>query len=221
MKKISAFLLCVLMIGLLGGCGGRFDASGYVRALLDNSYKNDSTAYVEQKIGTAQEAAELYEQGLEMELEAMISSLGEELDEEQEAKLKQIFADILKGAKYTVGEAVKEGDDYTVTVTYEKMQVFAPALEAYMTRVTELITEWSQAAAAGEEPPSDDEMMGILIDAIRECFEEALSEVTYAAPQTTTIRVELIDQVYSANDEDLQNLETSMFDVEEALQSFQ
>ena len=40
-KKIAVLLILVLSTGLIGGCGQQFDAAAYVKALLDNSYKND------------------------------------------------------------------------------------------------------------------------------------------------------------------------------------
>ena len=59
-KKIAVLLIVTLSAGLLGGCGQQFDAAAYVKALLDNSYKNDSKAFVEQKLGTAEEAVEIH-----------------------------------------------------------------------------------------------------------------------------------------------------------------
>ena len=58
LKKAALLLVSVLGISVLGGCGG-FDASAYTKALLDNSYKNDSTDFVDLKIGTAEEAADI------------------------------------------------------------------------------------------------------------------------------------------------------------------
>ena len=59
MKKCEAVL--AMAVVTLTGCAS-FDASAYLKAILDNSYKNDSTAFVEQKVGTKEEAAELYQQ---------------------------------------------------------------------------------------------------------------------------------------------------------------
>ena len=43
MKKILSLLLAgVMVLGLLAGCGGGFDASGYVRGVLNNIYLGDS-----------------------------------------------------------------------------------------------------------------------------------------------------------------------------------
>ncbi len=95
MKKLSTILACLLMVSLLGGCGSKFDASGYVKALLDNSYKNDSTQFVSMKIGTADEAAKLYEEGLDSEVSAMVSSMGYSVTDEQEQAIREVFAKIL------------------------------------------------------------------------------------------------------------------------------
>ena len=48
MKKCVAVL--AMAVVTLTGCAS-FDASAYLKAILDNSYKNDSTAFVEQKVG--------------------------------------------------------------------------------------------------------------------------------------------------------------------------
>ena len=74
LRKISLLLVAMLAVTMLGGCGS-FDASGYIKALLDNSYKNDSTAFVEQKVGTEEQAKELYDQGIETELNSLIAGV--------------------------------------------------------------------------------------------------------------------------------------------------
>ena len=209
MKKLVLMLVCVMAIGLLGGCGKSFDAAAYTKALLDNSYKNDSTAFVDMKIGTAEKAAELYEQGLDKEMEAMLES--EEISEEQAAAYREVIADILAGAKYTVGEAEKQDDgSFVVTVTYEQMNIFEPAMEAYLTKVTEMATEWYSA----EETPSEEEMYNEVIMALKDCLEETLATVTYDEPATATVRIELVDKVYTPNEADIANLETVFFDIE-------
>ena len=41
-RKIWAVLLTATALVLLGGCGKKFDASGYTKALLEVSYKNET-----------------------------------------------------------------------------------------------------------------------------------------------------------------------------------
>lgn len=213
MKKLAVSLLAVLTAALMTACGGSFDASGYVNALLDNSYKNDSTSFVEMKIGTAEEASKLYEEGLDTEMDAMLAGI--EMSDEQIAEYREVIADILAAAKYTVGEAEKQDDgSYVVTVTYETMNIFAAAMVDYEQKITDMVSEWTQAAMAGEEYPSEDEMMTLMIDELKPCLEDALANATYSEPATTTITVELVDKVYTPNENDIMELETLLFDVD-------
>lgn len=92
------------------------------------------------------------------------------------------------------------------------MNVFAPTLENYMTTVEEMVTAWTEAALAGEETPSEEEMMAEVIGAFETTLADVLANVTYAEPQTMTVRIELVDGLYTPNEDDLYNLEYSLFD---------
>ena len=210
MKKLALIMSCVMMAGMLAGCA-KFDASAYLAALLDNSYKNDSTALVELGLGTAEEAAAIYEQGLDTEMDALTSTAG--ITEDQAEGLREVMADLLAGAKYTVGEAEAQDDgSYVVTVTYEQMNVFGPALEAYMAETEALVAEWSEAYLAGEEVASEDELMAEVIGMFGTILADSVANVTYDEPQTTTVRIELVDNAYQPNSDDIANLEYLLFD---------
>ncbi len=211
MKKTALFLVCICFIGSLTGCA-KFDASAYLKAILDNSYLNDSTEFVEQKIGTAEEAAELYKQGIDAEMEAMLASVS--LSDEVQEAYREFYENMFNKVKYTVGEATEiDKNTIEVTVTYEKMNIFAMAMAAYEPAATELMTEWSVAALTGSEP-SEQEMMDTLFLTLRDCMQAALDTATYDEPKTTTIKVELIDNVWTPNQDDLVNFETVLFDFE-------
>ncbi|MCI8774297.1 MAG: hypothetical protein HFI50_10305 [Lachnospiraceae bacterium] len=222
MKKLSLILAGALTVGLLGGCGNSFDAAAYAKALLDNSYKNDSTQFVSMKIGTAEEAADLYEQGITANVDAIVSSAGGSITQEQAESFREVLEDIYGGAKYTVGEAEKQDDgSFVVTITYEQMNVFEPAMNAYMEEVNSMIEEWTAAAYAGEDVPSDAEMSEQIIMAYRDCFVDALANVTYDEPATATLRIELVDKVWTPNEDDVMNLEMVFFDMEDAMNVLQ
>lgn len=214
MKKLALIMSCVMMTGMLAGCA-KFDASAYLAALLDNSYKNDSTALVELGIGTAEEAATIYEQGLDTEMQALTSSAG--ISAEQAEGLREVIADMLAGAKYTVGEAEAQDDgSYVVTVTYEQMNVFGPTIENYMAETEAIVAEWTEAYMAGEEVASEDELMAEVIDLFGTVLADSVANATYEAPQTTTVRIEKVDNAYQPNTEDLTNLEYVLFDSDAA-----
>ena len=203
-----------MMAGMLAGCA-KFDASAYLAALLDNSYKNDSTALVELGIGTAEEAVTIYEQGLDTEMQALTSSAG--ISAEQAEGLRDVIADMLAGAKYTVGEAEAQDDgSYVVTVTYEQMNVFGPTIENYMAETEAIVAEWTEAYMAGEEVASEEELMAEVIDLFGTVLADSVANATYEAPQTTTVRIEKVDNAYQPNTEDLTNLEYVLFDSDAA-----
>ena len=212
MKKFTVMLTAVLMAGLLAACGQKFDATGYTKALLDNSYKNDSTAFVEMGIGTEEEAIESYEQTLDAEMESMLASI--DLTEEQMEGYRDLFAQILAGTKYTVGEAEEQEDgSFIVTVSYEQMTVFVPTMTDYFTRLTEVTNEWMASGTV----PTEEEMYAIILDYLKESFEIALENVTYDEPAETTIRIELVDDVYTPNEDDVMNLGMVLFDIEDMM----
>lgn len=212
MKKITTMLMVVLMTGLLAACGQKFDAAGYTKALLDNSYKNDSAAFVEMGIGTEEEAAESYEQTLNAEMEGMLASV--DLTEEQMEEYRDLFAQILAGTKYTVGEAEEQEDgSFIVTISYEQMNIFVPTMTDYFARLTEVTNEWMTS----ETVPTEEEMYAVVLDYLKESFEAALENVTYDEPAETTMRIELVDDVYTPNEDDVMNLEMVLFDIEDMM----
>lgn len=214
MKKFAVIMSCITMAGLLAGCA-KFDASAYLQALLDNSYKNDSTAIVDLGIASAEEAAAIYEQGLDAEMASMTATAG--IPEDQLDDLRGVMADMLAGAKYTVGEAVAQDDgSYVVTVTYEKMNVFGPTIENYMAEAEALATEWTEAALAGEEVASEEELTAEIISLFGTVLADSVANATYEEAQTTTVRIEIVDKTYQPNQDDLMNLEMLLFDIDSA-----
>ena len=219
MKKLSMILACVMLAAFLGGCGASFDAAGYISAILDNSYKNDSSKFVSMKIGTAEEAAETYEESLSSEVDTLIEISGAgPASDEQRAQVETIMKDIYAKAKYTVDGAEKQDDgSYVVTVSYEQLNVFGPAIEAYLADVESLEEELLNAT----EMPSEDELMERLMTSYIDSFNNALANVSYDAPATTTIKVEIKDQMWQPNSSDVVELETNLFDVMELSNLFE
>ncbi|MCM1388294.1 MAG: hypothetical protein NC231_13280 [Bacillus sp. (in: Bacteria)] len=211
MKKLSVMLACVMLAAFLGGCGASFDAAGYISAILDNSYKNDSTKFVSMKIGTAEEAAETYETAFSGEVDTLIEMSGAgPVSDEQRAQVEEIMKDIYGKTKYTVDGAEKQDDgSYVVTISYEQINVFEPAIQAYMDAVESLEAELLNAT----EMPSEDELRERLFTAYVDSFNSALANVTYDAPTTANIKVEIKDQLWQPNSADVVAFETDLFDI--------
>lgn len=214
MKRWSLLLVAVLAATMLAGCGN-FDASGYIKALLDNSYKNDSAAFVEQKVGTAEQAQELYDLGIETELNSLIS--GVTLSDELKDEFTAVLQDVYKSVKYTVGEAEKQDDDsYVVEIKYQKMKVFAPAMEKFQADQQAYTDELSEQVQNGGEYPSEDEINEQVYTILKDAIKDSAANAQYEDEATTTVRIELKDKVYSPNQDDVEALEYALFDLEEA-----
>ena len=120
--------------------------------------------------------------------------------------------DIYAKAKYTVDGAEKQDDgSYVVTVTYEQINVFGPAIEAYIADAESLEEELLNAT----EMPTKDEVRERLMTSYIDSFNNALANVTYETPATATIKVFLKDQVWQPDSADVFAFETSLFDIEE------
>lgn len=213
MRKFAAFFVGILLVGSLSGCS-TFDASAYVQAVLDNVYFNDSAGIVELGIGTEAEAAAIYDEGIETLVDVVLSSVT--VSEELREEYRRFYKDLYSSVKYTVGE-VTEIDDKTfeVTITCERLNVFADAIAAYEVKVGEMVAVWTEAALAGEEVPSDEEMNEQLFTAFKDCLTAELGDAVYDAPATVTVRVESVDNVWAPDQEDILNLEYALVDFEE------
>lgn len=208
-KTCTLVLSLFLTLAIFSGCGRTFDASAYLKAILDNSYKHDSTAFLEQKIGTKEEAEKLYQEGIQTNMDAMESSIT--LSDEVKPDFEDLFQKIYSKADYTVGESKKQEDDsYIVTVSYKPMNLFSESISIFETKVTDLTAEYSQAALDGEEVPDqqalENEIAVLYKDSILECMEN----MTYGDETTMDIRIELDDKVYLPNTDDLAKLENAI-----------
>lgn len=212
MRKLAMFFVTFLLVGTLGACS-KFDASGYMKAVLDNIYFNDSTAIVELGYGTAEEAAVVYDKGIDSLMDITLSAVN--ISEELKAEYREFYKELYANAKYTVGEAVEVDETtFEVTVTCEKLNVFADAFVVYETKQAELVAAWTETALAGGEVPTDEEKYEQFFIVYKDCLIAELADVSYDAPTTVTVRVESTDGVWEANQEDISSLGNTLFDFE-------
>lgn len=205
MKKVMVLLAAMLVAAMLGGCGGSFDASQYVKALLDNSYKNDSEAFVKEKVGTKEEAEKLYTEGIDTEMASITTGMS--VPEDLEAEFRTVLEDVYKNVKYTVGDAnKKDSKTYEVEVKCEKMNIFGPTMESFY------------AAAEAYDGDTEDEaaLNEAIVTMLADAFKETLPNVTYEDAETVTVRVELVNNVWTPNEDDIVKLQESLFDTDAA-----
>lgn len=201
-------LACILAMGVLGGCSSDTSVKTYLKALLDTSYKNDSTEFVKMKLGTAEDAQALYEKGIDTGVSVFCSRIGASDDYKEE--FRGTYMNLLSKVRYTVGEASKQSDgSYIVAVSYEKMNVFQPALELHQQNAAAMTEEW--AKAPGDAPAKEDMVKEVILE-FKNSMETVLADVQYSEPASMNIRIELKDNVYTPNADDIAELERALFD---------
>ncbi|MDE7322411.1 MAG: hypothetical protein K2N73_06700 [Lachnospiraceae bacterium] len=210
MNKILLLILGILAVGMLGGCSTDTSVKTYLQALLDASYKNDSTAFVKMKLGTEEDAQALYERGIDTGVSVFCGKIGAS-DDYKEA-FRATYMDMLCKVRYTVDEASKQSDgSYIVTVSYEKMNVFKPALELHQNNVAAMTEEWAKTP---ESAPSKEDMVKEVILEFKNSMEAVLADVQYSEAQTMSIKIELANNIYTPNADDIATLEKALFDGE-------
>ena len=212
-RRLKLILMCISIMILVAGCGKKFNAGAYLGALLDNSYKNDSKAFVSQKIGTEEEAQTIYQQGLDAELNGLFKD-GDVPTEIKDA-YSEVFGKIFAGVKYKVKDTKEQEDgSYIVTVEYERMNIYAPSVMDYQEKVEALKEEWKQAADSGAEAPDAQEQRNQQLMLLKDCFAQNYENVTYEEKAQTEIHIIIKDNQYQPSQEDIVKLERLLFDVD-------
>ena len=65
-----------------------------------------------------------------------------------------------------------------------------------------------------EEVPSDEEILEQSFTLLKDGIQESLGNLQYEDEASMTVRVELVNKVYTPNGDDVANLEQQMFDTE-------
>lgn len=217
MRKITVLLTGILLLTSLAACS-KFDASAYVKAVLDNAYFNNATGILELGLSTEEEAATVYNKGVESLVGVTLSNVV--VSEALEAEYLQFYKDLYAGAKYTVGEATEiDENTYEVSVVCEKLLVFGNANAAYEAELQALAAIWTEAALAGEEVPSDEEKYEQFFTVYKNCLSSELQKSAYEAPVTLTVKVEKVNNIWTLNAEDRLNVEYALIDFEEMFEA--
>lgn len=131
-RRIAALALAWAL--LLCGCAAadtltEFDAQGYVRGVLDHTYRGAWDAvYLDQVDLTRAQAQKVYDDGLAEELDRFCHQFSirrDYLSQSTQDKLQDLVTDVCKKASYTVKTGVPlDGDRYAVEVVVQPVDVY-------------------------------------------------------------------------------------------------
>lgn len=193
MKKKRVAIICVLAaVLLLAGCGGGFDASGYVRGVLNNIYLGDSAEYTRMVDITEEEAAEEYEQGIEVEADFFLQYYGiGEVSDDVYQQIVDMYKTIYQQSKFEVQEAVKNGDDYNVEVLISPIDVIVNSEEDISAAVDEFV-----AAADPADYPDDLSINDALARIVVDVINGNMPELGWQDQKSIIVKVEKDDAGY-------------------------
>ena len=208
MKKKRVAIICVLAaVLLLAGCGGGFDASGYVRGVLNNIYLGDSAEYTRMVDITEEEAAEEYEQGIEVEADFFLQYYGiGEVSDDVYQQIVDMYKTIYQQSKFEVQEAVKNGDDYNVEVLISPIDVIVNSEEGISAAVDEFV-----AAADPADYPDDLSINDALARIVVDVINGNMPELGWQDQKSIIVKVEKDDAgYYGLNSDAISQLDQDM-----------
>lgn len=206
MKKKFLAVLLIVVVTVLCGCGmSGEDAKSYAQSVLDASYKGEFKEYIDWTKSSEKEAEEMYESNIDAIMKAAgVADLG--LSEELTDNYRSLFKDMLKKAKYELGDAKEaDGDAYTIDVTVEPFLAFEGLENEVTTQVQEIL-------AGDSEIPSEEEINELLFQKMYEIMSEKVANPTYGEATTVTIHIQPdSDGIYYIPQEDRKILDDTLF----------
>ena len=210
LKKLAVLLVTALVLATTG-CGQEFDAQGYVQGDLDAVLKGEISADYLKLVDSTEEEILAENEEIMDENMAVFTELG--LSDEMVEKYRGYMTELMKMCKYTVGEAEKTSDGYTVPVTVEPI-LFGEALNNALGDAETDLVNWITEVAASGEVPSDEEIIEKTYDILYTYLDASLEEIQYGEGVEYTLHVyKDSDNKYTVNEDDVTALGESIIDV--------
>ncbi len=212
MKKLKslAVLFIAAMVLLLVGCGQKFDAQGYIQGELDAVLKGEITDDYLKLVDSSREEIEAESAAMLDEVMEQFSGMG--LSDELVGKYRDYMSTLMKKCKYTVGEATKDGDSYTVPVTIEPL-LFGDAMETAMAGTEEELMAWATEAMSSGETPTDAEIMEKTFELLYNALNANLDSIGYGESKEHVLNVvKGSDGKYTVAEDEVTALGASMID---------
>ncbi len=185
MKQIAAVAALVVMGTALTGCQAKETYTKYVQAVMDSSYRNEHTEYLKQVDTTKEEAEATFEEGVEYMAEVLYTYFEvypEYISDDTAEGYDKLARTIFEKTKYTVNEAVKEGDVYKVPVIIEPINFWVDCEDDMLDFYVEY---WENAdAEASEEELEEGYAAGLL-----EVLNGYAENMTYKEPITRNVEI--------------------------------
>ena len=183
-----------------------FQAQGYVKAILNQTFTGDVNAAAQMTEGaTEKELYAQYEENINSFVEANVLS-GIEVDEELKQKYVDVCKKIFKDMKYEVGEEKQaDGGAYVVPVTYRPSDVFSKFHAAIQQERQTLYTKVENGEYQGEtQEEINGQMQTEFLNNACALFEQAHETMEFGEEETMDFTVKKGEKgLYQLNAEEI------------------
>lgn len=221
-RRVSALVLALVLTLGLSACGGKteglskFDAKAYVDGLLRENYYGELTeAYAELVGATEEEAQEVYEYGIELEVSYFINMYEIEYPEDElYDELADLYKEIYKHAKFEVLDAAEmEDGSFSVQVNVEPIDIVQLADTDWDKTITPFYEKYPMDVQNAMSQKEYEKMDREYADLVLELYRDKLDEIGNMTVQTTLVQVKPDeDGVYSIDEDDFRKLDDLIID---------
>lgn len=191
-KKILLPAAIILIIAVFAASGfwyiNRFDASDYVQAVLDVSYKKNTDMYTKITGMSEEEAKKIFDENLDKTMEEFRSL---EMPDALVPLFEEMFEELAMRVSYTVGETeINEQGEYIVPVNIKPVTLFSDTYETFRSRAEAYAGQITESVMQGADMPSEEEMQEEICRIYYQVLRERMdSGMLYGGVRTVNVNV--------------------------------
>lgn len=194
-KKIVVAIAAASLTLCLSACSfsfsiGGFDASGFVKATLDNLYRGESEQYVKVTDDiTEEDAAELHENMMSAKVDDLLVYCGiPYVSDEKHQEMEDMFEDIYSRVKYEVQKKEKADNGYTVDVTITPSAIIEGNVDDITVAIEDFFTTLELDVYETEE-----EFYDAIADLVMDEINKDIDDMLFGVEVTVPVSVNEID----------------------------
>lgn len=197
-RVISVLLVCIIVISI-SGCSGlknlfskkSFNAGLFVKGCMDSRYLGQVDDEYLKNIDISKQAIlDSYEDNLAFEAELFFIKFdiaSDSIDSGYKEEVIELYRTILSKSKYEIGNTVKSGDNYLVSVTIYPIDVFKQLVEEDR---NDFLDKWNNRYDSGEfDSKNDSEIAVEWANSILGLVRDRADKIGYLEPETISVQV--------------------------------
>ena len=232
MRKMAYTFAAILLAAVFGltGCGGDFDAAGYMQAVLDERLQGEFSEAAQIMDTSEFELKQDYESSVDSFVYAYLTAGYEELNDYTLYEYETLVKDIFSVMKYDVKKAEKAGEkEYEVSVEIQPVDLFlnyvkeleqasqkkkSPHLQEQAS--DEIEKSAKNGGYEGTEEEIREMMQYDYLSRAYSLLQDAYTSMQYGKPETVIVEVAAEDgNSYAVSEEEYQMLLEQFFRMDE------